>query len=290
MNNLKIVVLGKGGQLASEFESIMNKNLMWIFLSHSDLDITESNSVLNYFTNNPCNIIINCASYNNVDLAEIEAEKAFKVNYQGIINLLKACIKINAKLIHYSTDYVFDGQNKFPYDELQLPNPLGVYAKSKLEGELEITNSLVKSIIIRTSWLYSNHGNNFVKRMLQLALNEDEIFVVDDQIGSPTNANDLALFTISLLGESSYNWTSGEIFHFSNEGCCSRFEFARKIFKISKQKIKLFPTKTDNLDTHAKRPSYSVLDTLKAKNRFNFSIPKWEDSLKKMISKELILK
>ena len=126
--------------------------------------------------------------------------------------------------------------------------------------------------------------------MLQLGLNEDEIFVVDDQIGSPTNANDLALFTITLLSDSSYNWINGEIFHFSNEGYCSRFEFAREIFKISKQRIKLFSIKTENSDTHAKRPSYSVLDTIKVKNRFNFIIPKWEDSLKKMISKELILK
>lgn len=290
MNDLKIVVLGKGGQLASEFESIMGDNLSWVFLCRQDLDITETDSVLNYFVNHPCNIIINCSSYNNVDLAENEKEKAFKVNYYGILNLLKACEKIKSKLIHYSTDYVFDGKNNYPYDENQLPNPLGIYAKSKLKGEIAMNNSKVKSIIIRTSWLFSNYGNNFVKKMLELALNEDEIFVVDDQIGSPTNANDLALFTISLISEFTYNWTNGEIFHFSNEGCCSRFEFAREIFKLSNQKIKLFPIKTYNLDTHAKRPYYSVLGTLKVKNRFNFSIPKWQDSLKNMISKELILK
>ena len=290
MNDLKIVVLGKGGQLASEFESIMGDNLSWVFLCRQDLDITETDSVLNYFVNHPCNIIINCSSYNNVDLAENEKEKAFKVNYYGILNLLKACEKINSKLIHYSTDYVFDGKNNYPYDENQLPNPLGIYAKSKLKGEIAMNNSKVKSIIIRTSWLFSNYGNNFVKKMLELALNEDEIFVVDNQIGSPTNANDLALFTITLISDFTYNWTNGEIFHFSNEGYCSRFEFAKEIFKLSNQKIKLFPIKTYNLDTHAKRPYYSVLDTLKVKNRFNFSIPKWQDSLKKMISKELILK
>lgn len=290
MNDLKIVVLGKGGQLASEFESIMGDNLRWVFLCRQDLDITETDSVLNYFVNNPCDIIINCSSYNNVDLAENEIEKAFKVNYYGILNLLKACEKIKSKLVHYSTDYVYDGKNNYPYDENQLPNPLGIYAKSKLKGEIAMNNSQVKSIIIRTSWLFSNYGNNFVKKMLQLALNEDEIFVVDDQIGSPTNANDLALFTITLISEFSYNWTNGEIFHFSNEGYCSRFEFAKEIFKLSNQKIKLFPIKTDNVETHAKRPCYSVLDTLKVKNRFNFYIPKWEDSLKKMISKELILK
>ena len=190
---MKVVVTGKGGQLASEFEALKGFDPNWTFLSEKDLDITNKTSITSYFKSNSFNLVINCAAYTAVDKAEDQEELAFKVNAEGTKSLVEACEQMGAKLIHYSTDYVFDGSSKKPYSELDTPNPNSVYGASKLKGEEYIqANNEVKSIILRTSWVYSNYGKNFVKTIIRLGSERDELGVVADQIGSPTYAQDLA--------------------------------------------------------------------------------------------------
>ena len=283
----RIVVLGKGGQLASEFEFLVKKNKDWKFLSVYDVDITNKINVLSYFKKNPCEIIINCAAYTNVDRAENEKNESFLVNELGVKNILAACKKINAKLIHYSTDFVFDGKSKVPYKEFDSTYPLNIYGLSKLAGENTIIESSVNSIIIRTSWLYSSFGNNFVKTMIKLISIREEIGVVSDQIGSPTFAQDLALATIKIIENQSYFWSVGDIFHYSNHGSCSWFEFAKEIFEIINADVQIKKLKSSEYLKSAIRPKYSLLDCTKIKNEFNLEIPKWRDSLKVMLNSEI---
>ena len=282
-----IVVTGKGGQLASEFLEIKKNDKNWIFLSIDELDISNQNQVLNFFSNNYCDLLINCAAYTNVDKAESEHENCYNVNYQGVKNLIEGC-KINkTKLIHYSTDYVFDGLNPNPLTEKDKPNPIGIYGKSKLNGEIEIIKSKLNSIIIRTSWVYSNYGKNFVKTMLNLSKKTQEISVVNDQIGSPTYALDLAKATISLIENQKYKWIKNEIFHFSNEGYCSWFDFAKEIFNITNINVRLSSISSEKFNTVAQRPKYSKLDSTKIKKYIDYKIPNWQESLFTMLKNEI---
>ena len=287
---MRVVVVGKGGQLASELQSIMETDKNWFFLSEQELDITEMDVVLRHFSKTSYDFIINCAAYTNVDKAEDEALSCFNVNQKGVENLLEACKITGAKLIHYSTDYVFDGKRKAPYHERDKTNPIGNYGKSKLAGENAIKLSSVKSIIIRTSWVYSNYGHNFVKTMITLAAHRNEISVVGDQIGSPTNAEDLANATIQILRNNNYKWTIGEAFHYSNEGSCSWYQFAREVFKHIKSNVVINEVSTKEYPTKAERPNYSLLDKSKIKRTFGISIPTWQASLDRMLQKELINK
>ena len=285
---MKIFVTGKGGQLASEFENLKDSDSDWTFLSEEDLDITDLDLVINYFTKKKCDLIINCAAYTAVDKAEDEKKLAYEVNSVGIDNLLKACESTKAKLIHYSTDYVFDGNSDKPYNELDIPKPNSVYGASKFEGErFIIQNNNVKSIIIRTSWVYSNFGNNFVKTMLRLGNEKSELSVVSDQIGSPTFARDLAEHSLNIIYCKNYNWINGDLFHYSNKGSCSWFEFAKKIFELTQTNIKLKSLKTEDYPTKAIRPKYSLLDKRKFENTFNIKIKNWETSLFEMLELEL---
>lgn len=287
---MRVVVVGKGGQLASELQSIMETDKNWFFLSEEELDITDRDVVLRYFSKTSYDFIINCAAYTNVDKAEDEVLSCFNVNQKGVENLLEACKIMGAKLIHYSTDYVFDGKRKAPYHERDKTNPTGNYGKSKLAGENAIKLSSVKSIIIRTSWVYSNYGHNFVKTMINLAAHRNEISVVGDQIGSPTNAEDLANATIQILRNNNYKWTVGEAFHYSNQGSCSWYQFAKEVFKHFKSNVVINEVSTEEYPTKAERPKYSLLDKSKIKRTFGISIPTWQASLDRMLQKELINK
>ena len=285
---MKVVVTGKGGQLASEFEALKGFDPNWTFLSEQDLDITNKSSVSSYFKSNTFDLVINCAAYTAVDKAEDEEELAFKVNAEGTKNLLEACEQIRAKLIHYSTDYVFDGSSKEPYTELYTPNPTSVYGASKRKGEEYIfENQKVKSIIIRTSWVYSSYGNNFVKTMIRLGGEKDELGVVSDQIGSPTYAKDLAVNTLRIINNEKYKWSQGDVFHYSNNGSCSWYEFAEKIFETTNISVKLNKLKTQDYPTKASRPKYSLLDKSKFENTFKVQIRDWRTSLIDMLKQEL---
>ena len=281
---MRVLVTGKGGQLASEFFDLNQLNPDWTFMSQNDMNITDLDAVLNHFKSNSYDFVINCAAYTAVDKAEDEIDLAYKVNAYGLENLLKGCEISKAKLIHYSTDYVFDGESYFPYIETDTPNPQTIYGSSKLKGEGFIQQNFnVESIIIRTSWVYSVYGNNFVKTMLKLADQKNEISVVADQIGSPTFAGDLAKDTISILENKKYKWGVGDIFHYSNEGSCSWFDFAGHIFHLTSKKLKLNAISTENYLTAARRPKYSLLDKSKFKETFGVNINDWESSLDRML-------
>lgn len=285
---MKVIVTGKGGQLASEFEQLKVTDPNWTFLSLEDLDITDKSAVQDFFADKNFDMIINCAAYTAVDKAEGEVELAYSVNEKGVGNLVDACLQCGSRLIHYSTDYVFNGESSIPYSEYDYTEPRSVYGKSKLAGEeLLNKNETVESITLRTSWVYSNFGQNFVKTMLRLGKEKSELGIVSDQIGSPTFAYDLAKDTLKILEDSNYQWKNGDIFHYSNEGSCSWYDFAKQIFDFADIEIKLIPLSTEEFPTRAVRPKFSLLDKLKFKKTFKAEINHWEKSLENMLKQEL---
>ena len=278
-----ILVTGGNGQLASCIKDVEKEydDLNIIYTDHLELDICELNQIQTFFKSNPqINYCINCAAYTAVDKAETEAEKAFEINATGAKNLAQVCNDHDAILIHVSTDFVFDGEKNEPYTETDAANPISVYGASKLQGEVEIQQALKEYFIIRTSWLYSEYGNNFMKTMLRLAETRDGISVVSDQIGTPTYAGDLAEIIIQIINTKTEKYG---IYHYSNEGVASWFEFAKEIFKLTKNKIKVNPIPSIEYLTPAKRPKYSVLDKKKIIDVFKIDIPFWRESLKKVI-------
>ena len=285
---MKVIVLGSGGQLGSEFKEKMSFNNNWQFLSEKDLDITSYNELNHFFSIYSFQIIINCAAYTNVDKAEKEESKAFSVNEKGIKNIIKICILKDIKLIHFSTDYVFDGLSSKPYTEIDIPNPKSIYGKSKLAGEKIIKDSNVKSIIIRTAWVFSIYGKNFVKTMLNIAKENQNLSVVADQFGSPTYASDLADATLEILKSNDYVWKCGDIFHFSNYGKCSWYDFAREIFNSNKIDIDLKKISSSDFDSKVKRPKFSYLNSEKISKKFDLDIRHWKDALYSM-NKKIIL-
>ena len=278
MNN--ILVTGSNGQLGSELKEITPNfpDYNFLFTDVSDLDITAHDEVRAFIERNNINVIINCAAYTAVDKAEYEPELADSINHLAVDNLAKIAKQNNIKFIHISTDYVFDGNSQRPYNENDTPNPQSVYGQTKLDGELAMQKiNPANSIIIRTSWLYSRHGNNFVKTMLKLAETKSEISVVSDQIGSPTSAVDLAAAIFTILPKIKNN--SVEVFHYSNAGLCSWYDFALEIFRIKNIKTLVNAVKTSEFPMLVKRPTYSVLDKSKIKTRFDLEITSWKDSL-----------
>ena len=278
MNN--ILVTGSEGQLGSELRAIafMFAQYNLFFTNRLTLDITDYNAVKAFTEINKINVIINCAAYTSVDSAESQSKLADAVNHLAVANLAKIAKQNNIKFIHISTDYVFDGNSQRPYNENDTPNPQSVYGQTKLDGELAMQKiNPANSIIIRTSWLYSRHGNNFVKTMLKLAETKSEISVVSDQIGSPTSAVDLAAAIFTILPKIKNN--SVEVFHYSNAGLCSWYDFALEIFRIKNIKTLVNAVKTSELPMLVKRPTYSVLDKSKIKTRFDLEITSWKDSL-----------
>ena len=275
-----VLVLGAGGQLGQSLRFIANDypEIQFHFFSRLDLDITNELGLKSIFNSLRPNFCVNASAYTAVDKSESEQEQAYLINVEGVKNIAQICQDFDTTLIHVSTDFVFDGSKNSPYTEDDATNPQGVYGKTKREGELEIIRILKKHFIIRTSWLYSQFNTNFMKTMLRLAQDRDTISVVNDQIGTPTHAVDLANVIIKVILSSSTNYG---IYHFSNEGKASWYDFAKKIFEVNKVKINLKPISTSEFPTPAKRPKYSVLDKSKIKKEFNILIDQWEDSLKK---------
>ena len=274
---IKVLVTGKDSQLAKCLNDIKSyPSISFTFKDSIILDITDNNSVEVNFTETNYDYCVNCAAYTAVDLAEEEPEKARNINTIGVKNLAEACEKHKVTLIHISTDFVFDGESKIPYSETDRKNPLGVYGKTKSDGENKIIDILDSYFIIRTSWLYSQYNTNFLKTMLSLSKIKEEISVVNDQIGCPTNANDLADLICNIISSNSKTF---DIYHFCNKGEVNWFGFAEEIFKKWNLEVGVKPIKTIEYPTPAKRPSYSVLDTSKTEKTFHFNINNWKDGL-----------
>jgi len=278
-----VLVTGSSGQLGQSLKHIAPnyKAIQFVFCTSSDLNITDIAQCHAVFKQNQPDYCINAAAYTAVDKAESEPEKAYAINVTGAKNIAEVCKAYNTVLFHISTDFVFDGRKKSPYNEEDLPNPTGVYGQTKLDGEIEVQQAWEKHFIIRTSWVYSQFGNNFMKTMLRLASERDTISVVNDQIGTPTHAVDLANALVQLMGvdnQQPINHNFG-IYNFSNEGQCSWYDFAKKIFEVNKIQIDLKAIPTSSFPTPAKRPVFSVLDKSKIKKTFGLFIKNWEASL-----------
>ena len=279
----KVLVTGANGQLGSEIMALAPQE-GFIFADRKVLDISDKEVMETFISLNSIDTIINCAAYTAVDKAEEDIRNADLINHIAVKNMAKIAKQRGLKLVHISTDYVFDGQNYKPYTEEDQTNPTGVYGKTKLEGEkaiLEIAPE--KCIIIRTSWVYSSFGNNFVKTMLKLGKEREELGVIYDQVGTPTYAGDLAGAILEILPK--IDNAKPRIYHYSNEGAISWYDFAKEIMKMAKLECRINPIETWQYPTPAKRPHYSVLNKAKIKKEFGISIPYWKDSLSACLTK-----
>ena len=289
MPNTKILITGANGQLGSEIKKISGqyKNIEFIFTDFPELDISNENAVNLFFDKNKPAYLINCAAYTAVDNAENDFENADKINNISVGILAETAAKNNCKFIHFSTDYVYSGSKaELPYTENDTTQPQTVYGKTKLAGENTLINSEAEHIIIRTSWLYSEFGNNFVKTMLRLGSERSELKVIFDQIGTPTYAGDLALVTMKIVQNSiseNKNFIQG-VYLYSNEGVCSWYDFAHEIMEISQTNCKIIPIESKEYPQKAIRPHFSVLNKKKIKQNFDLQIPHWRTSLKICIS------
>ncbi len=280
---MNILVTGCNGQLGSEFKKVAryDSDFDWIFSDINELDICNESEINNFFNENSIDVCINCAAYTAVDKAEDEEEIARSINATAVEYLAKACKSHNTLLIQISTDYVFDGTSLFPYKETDTPSPNSIYGKTKAEGEQNVINSGCPYIIVRTSWLYSSYGNNFVKTMLRLGSERDFVNVVNDQNGNPTWAYDLACAIVLLIHRSDKN--TREIFHYSNDGIIPWNNFAEAIFYIANKNCEVRPISTKEYGSRANRPMFSALDKSKIKKYTGIKIPFWRDSLIKCI-------
>lgn len=276
---MKILVTGANGQLGRELRNVLESEIpgKTIYTDIAELDLTDAKGVDDFFKKNDISHVVNCAAYTAVDKAEEEKLECAAININAVKNLANAADAIGAKIIHISTDYVFDGTAHRPYKESDKVNPISQYGTTKRKGETALLALAPESIIIRTSWLYSPYGNNFVKTMLRLGSEQSKIKVVSDQIGTPTYALDLARAIYTVL--MSHQWVEG-IFHFSNEGVCSWYDFAKSIHRIAGiDKCEIKPIPTEEYPTAASRPFYSVLDKTRIKATYGVKAPYWEDSL-----------
>ncbi|MDE6007534.1 MAG: dTDP-4-dehydrorhamnose reductase [Muribaculaceae bacterium] len=278
----KILVTGCYGQLGSslkrEFDG--DPEIEATYTDYDTLDITDREAVERFLKDHNFDVIVNCAAYTAVDKAETDEILCSMLNTGAVGNLGEAAVKTGSKVIHISTDYVFSGQGFRPYEENDEPYPQGIYGRTKLEGEGLLTSFCQNAIIIRTAWLYSEYGNNFVKTMLRKSETDAEISVVADQIGSPTYAGDLAHAIHKIINNK--EWHPG-IFHFTNEGVASWYDFAKAIFELSEKKVKVNPIPSSAYKTAAKRPLYSVLSKRKIKRTYGLEVPYWRDSLSKCL-------
>ena len=288
-SRLKILVTGANGQLGKELRDLADdySQFEFIFLSREDLPIHHFDLVRNYFKTLKPDFCINAAAYTAVDRAESEIQKAMQVNGEAVGVLAAVCKVYQTKFIHISTDYVFNGKADYPYTENFPTDPVNAYGDTKLEGEKQAMLLNADSIIIRTSWVYSHHGKNFVKTILKLLQEKTEISVVNDQLGSPTYAADLAEIILQIINNSKSStgkWVPG-IYHFSNDGIISWFDFALAIKEISGSKCVAKPVPTAAYPTPAKRPSYSVLDKTKIQKTFGIQLSGWKESLIRCLQK-----
>ncbi len=286
---MNILITGANGQLGSELRKLAISappSTIFTFTDIEELNITDSATVRAFFEQNQFDFCINAAAYTAVDKAETDQEKAQLINVEAVRLLAEQCHRQNAVFIHVSTDYVFDGKSYLPYSENDMTSPTSVYGITKLAGEQIAFQENPQTIVLRTAWLYATFGHNFLKTMLRLAETKSSISVVADQIGTPTYAEDLAqtiLQIIDFLKVSTKNETLFGVYHYSNEGVASWYDFAHAIFEMKNVKIALKPIKSSEYPTPAARPAYSVLDKSKIKSSFGVQIPHWRESLKKCI-------
>jgi dTDP-4-dehydrorhamnose reductase len=282
---MRVLVTGKNGQLGRSINKVVREiqpDDEFIFVGRDELDLSKEASVTNYFDRNNFDVIINCAAYTAVDKAEEEENLADQVNHLAVKQLAEIAKAQQAKLLHISTDYVFDGESDKPYKESDTANPINVYGKTKLAGEQALQEVMqTNAIIIRTSWVYSEFGNNFVDTMLRLGKERDELNVVSDQVGSPTYATDLASAILEIIQNKEFKETiqATQIYHYSNEGEISWYELAKEIFKLSNIKCKINPIKTNLYPTSAKRPGNTVMSKDKIVYTFDINISDWTASL-----------
>ncbi len=280
----RILVTGSNGQLGSEIRELTKNDgtNVYFYTDVSELDITDKSAVNKFIENHQIDIVVNCAAYTQVDKAEEEEKTAFLINATAPGNLAEACKKYDATLFHISTDYVFDGSNNVPYIETESTSPLGVYGRSKLEGEEFIQQSGCNYLIIRTSWLYSSFGHNFVKTIGRLSSEKEELKVVFDQVGTPTYARDLATVIFAIIQNDQFKDRKG-VYHYSNEGVCSWYDFAKAINDLFGNNCNIIPCLSDEFPAKVPRPHYSVLDKTNIKNDFSIEIGYWKDSLCKCV-------
>ena len=281
---MNILVTGSAGQLGHSLCDIAADSAnRYIFTDVAELDITDKSAIIRMMESENIKLVINCAAYTNVDKAEDDFDTANLINNTAVRNLAEACKQFGATLIHVSTDYVFDGSSNIPYTEDMPLAPLGVYGVTKLHGEQAVLESGCDYIIIRTSWLYSEYGKNFVKTMMMLTEERETLNVVFDQAGTPTYAGDLARVIYNIVENNKYKGNNG-IYHFSNEGVCSWYDFAHEISELARTECDIRPCHSNEFPSKVNRPHYSVLDKTKIKTTFGLTIPYWKDSLRVCIS------
>lgn len=282
-----ILITGANGQLGNSLRLLSKQypHYRFVFTDVDTLDICNKDALLAYVQASEIDYIVNCAAYTAVDKAQDEEVLCFTINRDAVRNLGEVASAVKAKIIHISTDYVFDGTNSIPYVESDYTCPMSVYGRSKQEGELILKAVCPNAVILRTSWLYSEFGNNFVKTMIRLGKERDELNVVFDQIGTPTYSGDLALAILSIIDYSEKEEFIRGTYHYSNEGVCSWYDFALKIFELKQISCKVYPIDTKDYPTRAVRPQYSVLNKGKIKKKYGLTIPHWEESLKQMLTK-----
>lgn len=278
-----ILVTGANGQLGNSLRLLSTEypSYTFLFTDVDTLDICDSDAVRTYVSARKIDYILNCAAYTAVDRAEENEELCFRINRDAIKNLGMAARSAGAKVIHVSTDYVFDGTNHLPYVETDTPCPASVYGRTKLAGEMALAEVCPDALIIRTAWLYSEYGNNFVKTMLRLGNERDEIRVVFDQVGTPTYAGDLAVAMMKIVEQAEKEAFVPGVYHFSNEGVCSWYDFTVKILQIAGMDTSVMPIESKDYPAKAARPPFSVLNKAKIKTIYGMTIPHWETSLRK---------
>jgi len=277
-----ILVTGSNGQLGNEMQKAAANysSFNYIYTDVAELDICNKNALSEFVQTNNVDIIVNCAAYTAVDKAETDIELCNKINCEAVQNIGEVATANNIKVVHVSTDYVFDGTNYLPYTEEMAVCPATMYGKSKLEGEIALLETCKQSVILRTSWLYSSFGNNFVKTMIKLGTERDALNVIFDQVGTPTYAADLADAILSILMHKEF---IPGTYHYSNEGVCSWYDFTKTIHRMCGITCDVKPIESKDYPTPTPRPHYSVLNKAKIKSTYQINIPHWEDSLKKCI-------
>jgi len=287
---MRILVIGKNGQVGQTIQNLVNitsdtnySNYDFVFVGRDELDLSNVRNIQAYFQKNKFDVVINCAAYTKVDQAEVNENDATLINHIAVREVATIAKKYYMKLIHISTDFVFDGKKREPYIESDKTSPLNIYGKTKLAGELD-TISIMKfnAVVLRSSWIYSEYGNNFVDTIIKNATLKGQLNIISDQFGTPTYANDLAQTIIDILNKFKFNEREmpSEMYHYSNEGECTWFDFAKEIVDILQIDCNLSPITSDDYPQLAKRPKYSVLSKKKISEEFDLNINYWKDSLK----------
>lgn len=288
---MNIMVTGCGGQLGSEFRAVAERYPQWnfFFFSHRELDISDGKHVREAMRQCDCDVVINCAAFTSVDMAEANPEASFRVNRDGAGILARWAMEQRALLIHFSTYYVFDGLSPRPYHTGDPAVPLGVYGMSKLQGEEFVRQAGPSHLIVRVGWLYSRFGENFVKTMLRLGRERDSLDVVSDRVGSPVYAADVVTAVMGILGKVDLKRCYSSTYHYANEGVCSWFDFAVSIMKTANLPCRILPVESSAFAVSGPRPWYSALSSTSVKRDWGLAVPCWQDSLAAMIAGNVLM-